>query len=204
MTFVPDLTLLLVRHGESEANRAGLFLGRTDSPLSARGRVQVQQLAQALKATPIRAIYSSPLKRAVDTASALGEASLDERLIEQDYGRWDGLRPEQAKTRFPKAFASWWGGDPDYAPPGGESLRHVAERMMALFDDLRATYGRGEIIALVGHGAALQSLLCTLLETPLNNIWPFRLQPATVTRCGIFGRRASMDVMSSLSLPGSG
>jgi len=116
--------LVLVRHGQTDANRCGLLLGRADPPLCAGGREQAEALARALPA-PSRLI-SSPLARARETADALAAASgtvveIDPRWVEMDYGALDG-RPASALDAD-----GWrtWRDDPAHVPAGGESLAAI-------------------------------------------------------------------------------
>src|SRR5688500_1044189 len=92
--------LWLIRHGESEGNRAGLLQGQRDYPLSARGRQQAQRLAERLGTVRFDALYSSDLTRALDTARAVSATiglpvTLDPGLREIDYGAWSGLTPAE-------------------------------------------------------------------------------------------------------------
>ena len=117
--------LILVRHGRTAANAAGLVLGRLDIPLDDVGRAQAQALARALP--EVVHIISSPLLRARETADAFGRpVVIDDRWIELDYGELDG-RPVASLH----ADGVWdrWRDDLSYAPTGGESLVELGERV---------------------------------------------------------------------------
>lgn len=176
--------LLLVRHGEAVANQHGLFLGRRDDALTARGRAQAAALAAKLAEEPVAAVFTSPLQRAADTARLVfGDIAMhaDARLMEQDYGHWDGLSMEAIQTQFAADYARWQTGDPTIAPSGGETLTELAARTRAFFEDQLAGFTAGETLALVGHAGSFQTLLCVLLGTPLRNLWPYRFQNATLS-----------------------
>jgi len=133
-----------VRHGETALNRDGRLQGRVDAELSARGLEQVARLATRLSAWEITGVYSSPLTRARQTATAIAavagcEVEIDDRLIELDYGEWDGLPLSEIR---PKRGASQF-ADPNFAPPGGESLVAVQARVEAFCRD-RLAAGTGE------------------------------------------------------------
>ncbi len=144
--------LYFVRHGETEWNRAGLFQGRTDVPLSARGRVQAAGAAQCIRehfrlaGIPLHfaGLAASPLSRARETAAVIASAlggsacglpdapggiALDERLQEQDYGLWEGLSRAQIEARFPGEWESRFADVRHFQAPGGESMDSMRERV---------------------------------------------------------------------------
>ena len=95
-----------VRHGETEWNAEGRFCGRTDVPLSEAGRRQARLLGLRVKPLRVIALYSSPLRRALETARIIGEVTgresvVDPRLAELNYGAWEGLTLEEIKARNP-------------------------------------------------------------------------------------------------------
>ena len=111
--------LILVRHGESTGNADGLLLGRIDAPLTAQGAAQARAVGRVLSG--VSRLISSPLDRAHRTAEALGTGlavEVDDRWIEVDYGEYDG-RPLRA---VPEEVWARWRSDPDFRPPGGETL----------------------------------------------------------------------------------
>jgi len=127
--------LILVRHGESAGNAAGLLLGRIDSPLTARGIGQARSLADTVSGAT--QLVSSPLARARHTAEALGTGlpvEVDDRWVEVDYGEYDG----QALGDVPAEVWSKWRSDPTFAPPGGESLAAAGSRVRAACEELFA------------------------------------------------------------------
>ncbi len=164
-----ETILLLVRHGETDANVAGTWQGATDHPLNARGQAQAQALARHLAAhhPDIRAIYTSPLRRARQTAEAvvqsLGEVPLFEHagLAEYNLGAWEGLTYEE--LRYEKRLWDRMAQDPHWAPPGGESAYQFASRVLTAFREIAAKHP-GQIILVVSHGGAIATALALLLE----------------------------------------
>jgi len=119
----PELQLLLVRHGQAEANRPETFLGRIDSRLTTQ--VQAAALAKSLAAEPITAMYASPLQRARHTALVIAgphalSPRLDDRLLEQDFGQWEGLTFAEVANRFPAGFVAWQADATCSGRTGGE------------------------------------------------------------------------------------
>jgi probable phosphoglycerate mutase len=132
--------LILVRHGESTGNADGLLLGRMDAALTERGLAQARTLGPWVAGAS--RVISSPLARARDTAEALGTGlpvEIDPRWIEVDYGEFDG-RPLGA---VPAEVWTRWRADPDYRPPGGESLCEAGSRVRSACEELFSTDGAG-------------------------------------------------------------
>lgn len=168
------MRIFLVRHGETEPNRLGLALGRLDVPLNERGRWQAARLGEALSGEALAAVYSSPLQRALATATAIAEAHglevrVEERLIEMDIGEVDGLPFAEVQSRYPE-FLKMWAGDegPTTPMPGGERLVDVADRAWAALREL-ADRHQEETVAAVTHNFVILSLLTRAIGVELAN-----------------------------------
>ncbi|MEP6658047.1 MAG: histidine phosphatase family protein [Betaproteobacteria bacterium] len=125
------MILSVIRHGSTAWNEQGLMQGRRDEPLSALGRAQVSAWRwPAALATPVR-WYSSPLRRAVETARLLGgrDPQRENALIEMDWGAWEGFALDTLRAHFNPEFARNEALGLDFQPPGGESPRHVLIRV---------------------------------------------------------------------------
>ena len=159
--------LILVRHGEIDANVQRLWYGTTDSDLNAKGRAQVAALKDKIHAkyTGISKVYCSPLKRTLDTAIGVAEA-LEQvpepcpELIEYGMGELEGTSYDDLH-KIHDVFTRM-SQDQDYAAPGGESINGVSSRIQAGVQQLIASHP-GQRIALVGHGAAFGILLAGYL-----------------------------------------
>ena len=164
--------VLLLRHVESEANRAGVGLGRTDSPPTELGLRQLALTVEALAGEPIGRVLTSPLQRARRLAQAIAsahglEAELAEALIEMDVGELEGLEWSAARERYGEFLRGWRG--PNSARlrmPGGESLANVLERCRPLFDELLASDAE-EVSVVVSHNFVVKALLTHALGLPI-------------------------------------
>lgn len=179
--------LFLVRHGEVDANIDLRYLGRRDDPLNATGRAQADRLADAFADLPVDGVLASPLARAADTALAIATAcsldvALDHRLIELDFGHWEGLTRQQvlAGGHATEELLARWEADPGCPVPGGESLIDVRDRVVDLADELLAQRP-GSSLALVTHMGPIKALLCAGLDVPFQTTRRMFLDPATVT-----------------------
>jgi len=183
----PTCRLLLIRHGEVDANVEFRFLGRRDDPLNENGVEQAERLATLAAMLPIDMIYSSPKDRARATAQAIANAAgvdlrSDERLVELDFGDWEGLTRQQiidgdAERR---EFIGRWDRDPSLAAPGGESLAAVQGRVIAFAADAVCDHA-GQTLAVVSHMGPIKALLCAALDVPLTGARRLFLDPATVS-----------------------
>ena len=173
----PERRLLLIRHGQTEYNKAGRMQGQLDTPLSDVGRSEATRIAEGLADWPIGTVVSSDLERAVDTAAALAGAlfpetrrfTTDPRLRETDLGEWSGCAHEDVDASFPGARAHWR-LNPRWAPPGGETRLEVSARAAEVVAELMASdaWDRGAV-ALIAHGGTISALTCRLLGIPVEH-----------------------------------
>ncbi len=180
------MRLILVRHGETECNKAGLALGRRDVELNETGRWQAGRLADALQDQPVAAIYSSPLRRALDTARAIAERHdlavvVDEGLIEMEIGEMEGLTFQQVRERHPQFFQLWLGGGAASEPmPGGERLLDVQERAWQALERICAAWPQ-ETVVTVTHNFVILTILCRALGLDLSDFRRLRHSVAAVS-----------------------
>ncbi len=171
--------LIVVRHGRTAANAAGLLLGRQDPPLDLLGIEQAGRLAAEVGRAD--RVVSSPLQRARETAAAFDvQVEIDERWAELDYGEFDGLPPAQ----LGEATWSKWRSDPDFAPPGGESLAALTARVHAACEDL-CVDARDRTVVVVSHVSPVKAALAWALGVGPEVAWRSHLDPASITRISI-------------------
>lgn len=159
--------LILVRHGQTVHNVAGIAQGWNDSELSELGLSQVERLAARIVAFRPTALYSSPLGRAMATAEAIAAATgleivtLDE-LREMNYGGWEGKSFLDVRAEQEDLYQRWI-ADEDAACPGGESHVDVRKRMAQAFAQIAAASARPVVVT---HGTAIRIAATVLLELP--------------------------------------
>jgi broad specificity phosphatase PhoE len=154
-------TVVLVRHGETDWNRDNRFQGRADPPLNDTGRAQARVLAAELGTESFAAAYTSPLRRAAETAailaSALGvDAVPDGSLMEVDVGSWSGLTRTEVEARFPAEFARWL--EYGHGWDDGETYDELGARVVAGLADIAARHP-GEVVLAITHGGPIRSAL---------------------------------------------
>jgi glucosyl-3-phosphoglycerate phosphatase len=173
--------LVLLRHGQTEWNAGSRMQGQLDTDLTDLGREQANAAAEVLAKRQPLVVVSSDLRRALDTATALGErsgveVSIDERLRETHLGDWQGLTHLDVDAVAPGARLAWR-DDARWAPHGGESRVDVAQRSVPLITEIIAAqpgWGVDEPdrpVVLVAHGGLIAALTAALLDLPVDN-WP--------------------------------
>jgi 2,3-bisphosphoglycerate-dependent phosphoglycerate mutase len=151
--------ILLARHGETDWNREGRFQGHADPPLNETGRAQAAELAAELEGVELAAVYSSPLRRALETAAVVAavhgfEPVTVDALREVDVGSWQGLTRAEIEARCPEQFARWL--DYDKGWQDGESYEEMGRRVVAALLELAADH-EGERILAVTHGGPIRA-----------------------------------------------
>jgi 2,3-bisphosphoglycerate-dependent phosphoglycerate mutase len=168
-----DRILALVRHGESEFNEKNLFTGWRDPDLTERGREEARRAGDILAAAGYRfdVAFTSSLRRAQHSLTIildrLGAPDLpsiaDKALNERDYGDLSGLNKDDARARWGEEQVHIWRRSYDVAPPGGESLKMTAERVLPYYDrEILPRLLAGERVLVVAHGNSLRALIMSL------------------------------------------
>jgi broad specificity phosphatase PhoE len=160
--------LLLLRHGQTELSVQRRYSGHGDPELTALGQAQAAGAAARLARVPdIAAVLTSPLRRARQTAEEVARATgaplvVRPRLIETDFGKWEGLTFPEARARDPQVHAEWLGSE-EVAPPGGESFAAVGRRVAEELTDVLREYP-GATLVVVTHVTPIKMLLRDALQ----------------------------------------
>ena len=168
-----DRLLVLVRHGQSEWNLKNLFTGWRDVDLTEQGVQEGQKAGRALKAQGINfdIAFTSALKRAQRTLDIIldemGQTKIpvirNQALNERDYGDLSGLNKDDARKKWGEEQVHIWRRSFDIAPPGGESLRDTAARVLPYYiQEILARVMRGERVLVAAHGNSLRALVMVL------------------------------------------
>lgn len=187
------MKLILVRHGETETNRLGKIQGVSQAPLNERGLEQAAAAARALESETPFSLYSSPLRRAAQTAEAVTRqtgvsAVRDDGLIEMDVGKFEGLTGRQLRERFPDVMQAWDQDAVSTVMPGGESLETVRDRAWKAVMRLADRHGAETVVA-VTHNFTIQMILCIALGMPPNNFRRLRVDLGSITRLDVSRER---------------
>ena len=174
--------LILVRHGQTAANRSRLLLGRSDVPLTDLGRVQAASTSAAVRATGnVAAVVSSPLIRARETAACFGlPVEIDERWIELDYGGFEG-RP---LAEVPASLWAQWRADAEFVPDGGESLAACGRRVRSACEDLRDRAATDDVVV-VSHVSPIKAGVAWAIGASDDVTWRLHCDVASITRIAV-------------------
>jgi len=164
----------LVRHGATENNEQDppvLQGQRLDASLSATGRNQAERTAEFLAGRPVRAVYSSPMQRAAQTAEAIAgrhglPVEVVDDLIEVDVGEWEGLNWDEIRRGDPEAYEAFMSDASAHGYLGGECLREVFDRTAPALDAL-LHQNVGRHVVVVAHNIVNRAYLARLLGMPL-------------------------------------
>lgn len=170
-----ETTILLIRHGQTAANVEGVFRGRLDLELDDIGRKQAEALAEEVARRAASVLYTSPMKRAVQTAEPIAQllgvdAVVSEAFIDVDFGEWQGMHHKEVGEKWPEIYATWSVRPGDITFPGGENLEQVCRRVAAGIEQLVRRHP-GATVAVVSHRVPCRVLLCHVLGLSVNCFW---------------------------------
>ena len=182
---IPRTTLILVRHGECSANIEERFRGRCDFELNELGRQQAEQIVPALQKLKPTALYSSPLRRAVQSlepaSRALGlEIHIEDDLTNISFGAWEGRKKADIACEQPELWYVWKHRPEELSFPGMESLDEVGRRSRTVLDRLARTHA-GETIVLCTHRTVLKPLVSYCLNMTPPWFWKFHFDTASIS-----------------------
>jgi len=186
------MRLILVRHGETLWNRENRVLGHTEIELTERGRKQAERLALALKEEKVTAIYSSPLRRARETANEIARFHRlavvpDDAFKELDAGELDGLTFGEVMERYGDFLKQWMEDVPSLKMPGGESMAQLQERTWGAVEGI-VNHHRDGVVILVSHSFVIMSIISRALGMSLSHFRRLRLSVASISILN-FGQR---------------
>jgi len=183
---------ILARHGETVWNIEKIYRGRADVNLDEMGIKQAELLGNYLSHWGLEAIYSSPLRRALDTANIIARyqkigVHIAEDLIDFDYGEWQSLPEQEAKRLYPTLHNEWHNNPHKVKMPGGESLEDVRRRVIKVVNDVLARY-QGSVV-LVSHRVVNKALICYLLGLDNSYFWNIKQDVGGITIFNYVDRR---------------
>lgn len=163
--------LILLRHGESQWNLENRFTGWVDVPLSARGIQEAKDAGEKLRSFTFDRAFTSVLARANETLrlvlDIIGQTAIpiekDKALNERMYGELQGLNKDETVKKYGEAQVKIWRRSYDVPPPGGESLKDTAERVLPYYEQTIKPYLlKGDTILVAAHGNSLRALIMEL------------------------------------------
>lgn len=183
------MRLLLARHGATANNAQRRYTGQADTPMSAFGERQAAALAERLANEPLDCVVSSDLRRASAMAQRIADQHrlplrLDADLREISMGAWEGHTFDEIHEREPEQLLLWHEDPVTYAPPGGETIAQVRDRLIHALARWHSAHPDGAVLW-VTHGGVIGILLCHLLGMDLSRRWQFRRDNAALSEIAI-------------------
>jgi probable phosphomutase (TIGR03848 family) len=188
--------ILLIRHGENDLTKKRILAGRMPGiHLNERGREQARRLAESLKKLPLKAIYSSPLERAVETATSISEAlglklQLDDSLMETQVGRWQGR--SLRTLRLSKTWRIVQAAPSRAQFPAGESFYECQTRVVAALDAICRKHKPKDMLAVVFHADPIKLAVAHYIGLPLDHFQRLGCDTGSVTLLAIHDSGANL------------
>jgi probable phosphoglycerate mutase len=163
-----SLTLYLLRHGQTELSRENSFCGAgLDAELTEEGLEMARAFTASYCAKPWSAIYSSSMRRCIDTARTLSDATNQQIQVREDlreiaYGKWEGMTKEKVDHEFHDDYVSWLADPAWHAPTGGELASMIAICGLRVVEEIKRHFADGNVL-MVSHKATIRIILCGLL-----------------------------------------
>lgn len=198
------VSIYLVRHGNTEANRRGLYCGRSDLSLDETGILQARALSSRLDLAGIDICFSSPLARCRQTAEIIFDCKgivFDADLAEIDFGAWELKNWDEISALFPLESMKWLKQENDFMFPSGESVEDFFKRIerSAFRIKSRSFSGNYERVAVVAHSGVIRALICFLTGTGLERFMDIEIGNASVSCLEIEGGKAEIKFMNDRS-----
>jgi broad specificity phosphatase PhoE len=180
--------LLLIRHAQSQGNFEGRLQGRREYPLTPLGVTQAEALAERLASAPLSAVYSSPIRRAFDTAAVLAQrlntdVIEEPRVQEYDFGDLlSGLTWQEIREKQPDIVNALVSNDSEFPRyPGEEGRRAFRDRVCAALGEIAERHRASEAVAVVAHAGPIAVYLLETLGRKYSRPVPFRIDNASIT-----------------------
>ena len=192
------MTLILVRHGESEGNIRGIITGSLDLDLTDLGREQARRVGERLASEPVAALYASTRIRAANTAAAIGahhglEPTLIAGLDEYRYGVAEGLTWAEFAERYPRDMADWGRG----AVPGEEGRDLFRTRVATAIDELAERHVQ-DVAVVACHGGTILHVLAHIMQLPADSAPRTRIGNCSITTITHANGRAEITLVNDL------
>jgi len=165
------IKLFLLRHGQTESNAKGIYQGSMDTELTEEGIRQAKLAKDYFSSVTFSNIYSSPKKRALDTARIIVEGTglkikIRKDLEEMNFGKWEGLKFNEINARYKNDYQNWLSDPFNNPPPGGESFGELTVRASEEIDRIVAENPEESNVLIVTHGGLILALIVKWLKIP--------------------------------------
>lgn len=195
--------LYLVRHGETEWNKASKIQGRTDTELSDYGLEQAEKLARSLSGEAINVIYTSSLQRASKTAEIIACSRNCSILKSDEYheirlGPWEGMTIDEIQEKYGEHLMAYREDPANFRLPGAETFDQLTGRTYNAILEIVKRHS-GSNILLVSHGTTIKAAIIKILGIDINHYNKFKIDNASISIIEFYGNKAERPVIISLN-----
>jgi probable phosphoglycerate mutase len=193
------MKLYIVRHGETQWNKEEVFRGRKDVTLNETGLRQAERTGAFFSDKKVEVVYSSPLQRATQTASAICRATgagltLDDAFLDMDFGPWEGLSLANVRTGYPHEFETWQQFPQRFRMPGAETLTQVLRRIKG---GLRRIEGQAnDVVVITTHRVICKLLALHFLGASSRAFWRVKVDAASITLVEQHGSETAVTLLN--------
>ncbi|WZL71785.1 alpha-ribazole phosphatase [Clostridiaceae bacterium 35-E11] len=179
------LRIILVRHGETESNQAGVYCGWHNSQLTEKGLRQAYTVSEKLKQEKIDHIISSDLDRTLKTAEIINDyhhvqITVEKNFREMHFGLWEGLNYKEISQNYKMALKDWEKDWIDFKVPEGESLRQMYERVTKGVDKIIEMHKEGNFLV-VSHSGCIRAMVAYLIGRGIEDYWKYKIDNCGIT-----------------------
>ncbi|SHF07378.1 alpha-ribazole phosphatase [Caldanaerobius fijiensis DSM 17918] len=175
------MKIYLIRHGQTEANAKGVYLGQSETSLTSKGEQQTAKIIEYLRMVNIDKIYTSPSNRCkiiADAFDAQIPIIVTEGLLEENFGIFEGLTWQQAKELYPEEWKRWC-SDFSYKIPDGESFMEFYKRIVNAFNKI--TEDESHDIAVITHAGPIRAILSHVVCGTHDAFWRFKVDNGSIS-----------------------
>lgn len=195
------MELILVRHGETDSNKRGTYLGWTDVELNSDGIRQAETAREKLRSIKVDAIYSSPLKRTIRTADIINEnynleVITSDNLRERNFGIWDDLTFKEITSKYSDEYNKWTQDWVNFRIKDGESAQDTNDRIIRFIKDVVEPKNEGCYL-IVSHLGTIRFMLSYLLGMKIEDSWRFSVGNCGITRVEITKGYAVLTLLNA-------
>jgi alpha-ribazole phosphatase len=179
-------TVFLLRHGETDYHVQHRLLGRLDVGLNDNGHQQAARVKDFFSGTMLNAVYCSPLRRCLETASPVAEehgleVEAVQGLMEVDMGEWDGQFVAKLFQEDSERVERWMRNPSQVNIPGGEDFNAVKERVMSSIREITSRHKGEEQVLVVAHGGPIRGILCEALKMDMDDMFRLQIDLASIS-----------------------
>lgn len=193
--------LILIRHGQTVWNKLGRYQGQADVELSDAGKKQAELLGENFPYDKVDAVYSSNLKRAVETAQAVADkfnltVNPCQEFREINFGEWEGLTYEEIHGKWPKEHEMLFKSPDKLVCPQGEGFMDVQARAVGKMLELVEKH-EGQTVVVAAHGGVIRTMLCHALGMPLKYMWRIRQDNTAINVVSAYEEGMVVELLNS-------